>query len=132
MKCPSCGAEMPFGQQFCTNCGAQVGNNSTGYTSGQSFNSYGQNTPGYGYGMGPMPVSVGGWIGRSLIPFIPFVGWLVYLIMLFIWSGDQTKELSFRNWAKAQLVVMAILIGIAIILSLTIFIPLFFSASSYR
>ena len=60
------------------------------------------------------PVSVGGWIGRSLIPFIPFVGGLIYLIMLFIWAGDKTKEESFTNWAKAQLIVM--LIGIVIVL----------------
>ncbi len=60
------------------------------------------------------PVSVGGWIGRSLIPMIPFVGALIYLIMLFIWAGDKTKEESFTNWAKAQLVVM--LIGIVLVL----------------
>lgn len=60
------------------------------------------------------PVSVGGWIGRSLIPLIPLVGGLIYLIMLFIWAGDKTKEESFTNWAKAQLVVM--LIGIVIAL----------------
>jgi hypothetical protein len=44
---------------------------------------------------------VGGWIGCSLIPLIPLVGGIVYLIMLFIWSDDTTKEESFRNWAKA-------------------------------
>lgn len=59
-------------------------------------------------------MSIGGWIGRSLIPAIPFVGWLVYLIMLFIWSGDHTKEESFTNWAKAQLIVMIIGIVLAL------------------
>lgn len=63
------------------------------------------------------PISVGGWIGRSLIPMIPVVGAIVYLIMLFIWSGDQTKEDSFRNWAKAQLIIMAIGIVLAIIVA---------------
>ena len=62
------------------------------------------------------PVSVGGWIGRSLIPCIPGIGWLIYLIMLFVWMGDKTKEASFRNWAKAQLVVMGIVVGLAILL----------------
>ena len=64
------------------------------------------------------PISVGGWIGRSLIPLIPLVGGIVYLIMLFIWSGDTTKEETFRNWAKAQLIVMAIAIVLTIILAI--------------
>lgn len=66
------------------------------------------------------PVSVGGWIGRSLIPYIPLVGGLVYLIMLFVWSGDTTKEDSFRNWAKAQLIVMAIVVGLVVVLTILI------------
>jgi hypothetical protein len=62
------------------------------------------------------PVSVGGWIGRSLIPCIPVVGTIIYFIMLFVWMGDKTKEETFRNWAKAQLIVMGIAIGLVILL----------------
>ena len=62
------------------------------------------------------PISVGGWIGRSLIPMIPLAGGIVYLIMLFIWSGDKTKEDTFRNWAKAQLILTGIFIVLWIIL----------------
>ncbi len=61
-------------------------------------------------------ISVGGWIGRSLIPYIPIVGSIVYLIMLFIWSGDKKKEDTFRNWAKAQLIIMAVGLVLAILL----------------
>ena len=63
-------------------------------------------------------VSVGGWIGRSLIPYIPLVGGIVYLIMLFIWSGDKKKEDSFRNWAKAQLIIMAVVVVLAVVFAL--------------
>lgn len=35
--------------------------------------------------------------------------------MLFVWSGDTTKEDTFRNWAKAQLIVMAISVGLTIL-----------------
>ena len=48
-------------------------------------------------------VKPSGYILRYLINLIPFVGPIVYFIMLFIWSADTTKEESFRNWAKAQL-----------------------------
>ena len=63
------------------------------------------------------PISVGGWIGRSLIPFIPVVGSIVYLVMLFIWTGDTKKEETFRNWAKAQLIVMAVVVILVIVLA---------------
>lgn len=81
------------------------------------FNNIESNVPAAPQPAPKMPISVGGWIGRSLIPCIPLVGPIVYLIMLFIWSGDQTKEDTFRNWAKAQLIVMAIVIVVTIILS---------------
>ena len=48
----------------------------------------------------------------------------MYLIMLFIWSGDTSKEDTFRNWAKAQLIVMAIVLALVIvgvILGITVF-----------
>ena len=72
------------------------------------------------YGAPKYPVSIGGWIGRSLIPMIPLVGPIIYFIMLFIWAGDKSKEVTFNNWAKAQLVVM--LIGLVVgIISIAIF-----------
>ena len=52
------------------------------------------------------------------------MGGIVYLIMLFVWSGDTKKEDTFRNWAKAQLIVMAIvlvLVIIGVILGVTVF-----------
>ena len=64
------------------------------------------------------PISIGGWIGRSLISCIPLVGPLVYLIMLFVWAGDTTKEDSFRNWAKAQLIIMGIVVGLSLLVML--------------
>ena len=77
------------------------------------------------------PISIGGWIGRSLIPMIPLVGGIVYLIMLFIWSGDKTKEVTFRNWAKAQLIIMAIVIVLTIILVAVFGVAFAEIASSY-
>ena len=64
------------------------------------------------------PISIGGWIGRSLISCIPLVGPLVYLIMLFVWAGDTAKEDSFRNWAKAQLIIMGIVVGLSLLIVL--------------
>lgn len=93
-NCPKCGASLNDTATFCTSCGANLTANCAEKKES---------------------ISVGGWIGRTLIPYIPLVGGIVYLIMLFIWSGDKKKEDSFRNWAKAQLIVMAIVIVLAVV-----------------
>lgn len=98
--CNNCGATLPDEVAFCNNCGASV----------QPVQ------PIVSQSAKKEPISVGGWIGRSLIPCIPLVGGIVYLIMLFVWSGDTKKEETFRNWAKAQLIVTAIVIVLTIIL----------------
>ena len=69
------------------------------------------------------PITVGGWILRSLIPMIPIVGSLIYFIMLFVWSGDKSKEESFNNWAKAQLwtmLIVAILVVFILIIGFAV------------
>ena len=130
--CPKCGAEADG--VFCINCGAAVNDSPAApaaeapaaapvqptYTAPQQ--PYGYQPPRQPYGYYPpqqpteQPISVGGWIGRSLIPCIPVVGAIIYLIMLFVWMGDKTKEETFRNWAKAQLIVMGIVVGLSVLL----------------
>ena len=102
--CNNCGTSLHDSTTFCTNCGASVP---------ASYPAYNPVAP-----AAKESISVGGWIGRSLIPCIPLVGGIVYLIMLFIWMGDTKKEDTFRNWAKAQLIVMAIVVGLSIILGI--------------
>ena len=97
--CNKCGATLNDQDAFCANCGNTM---ASGY-------------PVYNQPMVKESISVGGWIGRTLIPMIPLVGGIVYLIMLFIWSGDTKKEDSFRNFAKAQLIVMAVTLVLVII-----------------
>ena len=91
--CNNCGTQLPDSAAVCSNCDNTLPR------------------------ITKEPVSIGGWIGRSLIPCIPLVGGLVYLIMLFIWSGDTKKEDTFRNWAKAQLIVMAVVVVLTIIVA---------------
>lgn len=67
-------------------------------------------------------VSIGAWAMRMVIPIIPFIGPIIYLIMLFIWINDSSKEKSVSNWAWAQLIVMGIIIVVSVILGI-IFIP---------
>ena len=92
--CTKCGTMLHDNDAFCHNCG------SAGFA---------------GQDEKKQAISIGGWIGRSLIPCIPLVGAIVYLIMLFIWSGDAKKEDTFRNWAKAQLIIIAVVLVLSIL-----------------
>lgn len=108
--CTHCGEPVNDSSAFCTHCGTRMTYTPPSYpTPAPGY------TPPYPPANSKMPISVGGWIGRSLIPMIPLVGSIIYLIMLFIWSGDYQKEDTFRNWAKAQLIVMAIVIVLTIV-----------------
>ena len=130
MKCLSCGAEIPDNVAFCTNCGTRI-EAPAAAPQQNAANDLVNPTPtpiqappqapgmppqGAGYYRPPQPMSIGGWIGRYLIQFIPFVGGIVYLIMLFIWMGDTTKDETFRNWAKAKLILIAIGIALVVII----------------
>ena len=106
--CRICNTAANDEASFCSNCGTHLPDGSSTYQPRISRE----------------PISVGGWIGRTLIPCIPLIGGIIYLIMLFVWSGDRTKEDTFRNWAKAQLIVMAVVLALtilAVVLGITVF-----------
>ena len=124
MICNLCGKRFEEGTAFCDNCGnALVPENNVNTYQNQAFQA--QNYQSQPQAFQPQPyqmyqhakesVSVGGYIGRTLINYIPFVGPLIYFIMLFVWAGDTSKEDSFRNWAKAQLWVILISVAIALV-----------------
>ena len=73
-------------------------------------------------------ISVGGWVGRDLLPCIPIVGGIIYFIMLWVWASKKSNEESFRNWAKSRLVWMAIGAGIGLVVVILMFV-LGFSAA---
>lgn len=106
--CSICNTTVNDEASFCSNCGTHLPAGSSTYRPSHTKKA----------------VSVGGWIGRSLIPCIPLLGGIIYLVMLFLWSGDKNREDTFRNWAKAQLIMLAIgivLTIIAVVLGVTVF-----------
>ena len=85
---------------------------------GQAPNTYGQ-PPIYGQ-PAPMvnpqnlePVSIGTWLGIMFLSLIPCVN----IVLLFVWAFADGKE-SRKNWAKAQLIFIAIMIVIEILVIL--------------
>lgn len=131
MFCTSCGKELPEGTKVCDACNAVLDDTPVQeplstpnfdplYTNAQPTPA--NNIVNNFFQEKKQPISVMGWIGRSLISCIPFVGGIIYLVMLFIWAGDKTKEESFNNWAKAQLILMAIILGLGLVVGLIILI----------
>ncbi len=62
------------------------------------------------------PVSYLNWLGTYGIILIPFVGGLVFFIMLIIWSVSSTTPESKRNWARATLTFMIVMIILVLII----------------
>ena len=58
------------------------------------------------------PMSVGNWFVTILIMAIPVVG----LIMLFVWAFGDMAPKSKRNWARAHLLILAVVFGLYIVI----------------
>lgn len=129
--CLQCGAQLEDNAQFCTACGMTQPMMTAPVAPVAQEQPQPVSYPGPVYQPQEEPITVGGWIGRSLIPLIPGVGGLIYLIMLFIWSGDRTKQETFRNWAKAQLILAAIGVVLGILLVVGIFALVGMSAADF-
>lgn len=62
------------------------------------------------------PMTVGDWMLTILLTLIPCVN----IIMLFVWAFGGSAQQSKSNWAKAQLIWVAISIGLTILLYVVI------------
>ncbi|KMY50412.1 hypothetical protein [Peribacillus loiseleuriae] len=57
-------------------------------------------------------VSVKSWLGTLALLLIPIVN----IILLFVWAFDGEFNVNRKNFAKAQLILMAIIIGLYLII----------------
>lgn len=130
MICNRCGMTLKDDAVFCHNCGAKV----EAAGSGENYLKPPEAKPEPQTEPQPQPVQqyiynnsyvqekkhlgIGGWILRYLINFIPCVGPLVFTIMLFVWSFDEKYDDTSRNWAKATLIWMAVIVALFVILGI--------------
>ena len=112
MVCSKCGTELKDGATFCHNCGAKVEESQAVVQPSpvQTLPTVNNYVPEKKH------VSLGGWLLRYLINLIPCVGSIIFIIMLFVWSFDESYDDTSRNWAKAQLIWLAISIVLGIII----------------
>lgn len=149
--CPSCKNPCADESMFCTRCGAPLPEQQAEqrYDAESAAESAAQpaaepvtpqwqpnqQPPVYG---NPYPyqnpeeeVSTGKWVLYHLIPYIPIVGSFIYLVMLFVWGFGHDKNKTFRNWAKSQLIVMAISVGLVVLFFVLMFVLFGFGFSDF-
>lgn len=103
MYCKKCGGKIESYASHCPFCGEALATNSVQatYTSnaGQELGEH---------------KGVGGWILTYIIMSIPLIG----LIALLVWAfgSESKKDPTFRSWARAQILVMVIAVGLVVAL----------------
>ncbi|UYO61565.1 zinc ribbon domain-containing protein [Acetobacterium wieringae] len=119
MFCENCGKQIPDDAAFCTHCGAkQLGKSA----SSQSVSS--TQSPQPTRASAPTPsvqkneatdlITMGQYLIMFLITAIPIAG----IVMLFIWGFGSETGPNKKNFARAYLVMMAITVGAAILISI--------------
>lgn len=72
-------------------------------------------------------VSVKSWLGTLALLIIPVVN----IILLFVWAFGGDTNLNRRNFAKAQLILMAIIIGLYLIVLVFFLVLVGITANNY-
>lgn len=60
------------------------------------------------------PVSFMNWLATYSLLFVPFFGWIAFIILLCIWAFDGRTPASKKTWARATLIVAGIVIILVI------------------
>jgi hypothetical protein len=61
------------------------------------------------------PVSFLNWLWTYGLLLIPYVGWLAFITLLFVWSFTKSTPVSKKNWARVNLIFTAVLIILIIV-----------------
>ena len=146
MRCNVCGRQtMNEAANFCDYCGSSLREQNTSSNDSPQFgqgSSFPQNEPASEIihnqndwipqaaerEQPEKPVSFLDWLGTYGIRFIPVVGWLIFLIMLFIWAFSKDTPQSKKNWARVKLIytgIALVVIIIFLVIFLNFYIPVY-------
>ena len=62
------------------------------------------------------PLGVGGYLGMFALNIIPFVGPLIFFIMLFVWAFGSKANINKKNFSRAWLLLMLIMIVVYVVI----------------
>jgi hypothetical protein len=130
MFCANCGIKLPDGAKFCGGCGANTEPVQPAYTASaepapmrpnqplsvypppaQTAPSYQQaytppQSAAYSGRPGDVPLRVGQYIGMFLLMCVPILN----IILLFVWGFGSSVNLNKKNFARASLILCAIML----------------------
>lgn len=131
MKCNECGREAySESPNFCEYCGSSFRDKDHSFGQGgvvtQKPMDYGYNqgieqnvNQGIDQGNNEKTISFQQWIVIYAIllfaPFIPVIGWVIPIVMLFVWGFANNSQPTKKNWARATLIFVLASLIISII-----------------
>ncbi len=110
-KCFKCEREFDDDVQFCSGCGTQLGEE---VQSPECSDDKKKN-------VNNETVNVGEWL-VMLVNIIPFIGQLIYFVIMLVWAFSDNIKPSKKTFAKANLIIYAISVAILIAAFFLIFI----------
>ncbi|HCR41601.1 MAG TPA: hypothetical protein DIW41_11940 [Lachnospiraceae bacterium] len=70
------------------------------------------------------PISFMQWLGMYAILFlplfIPFIGWVIPLVMLFVWAFANKTPITKKNWSRATLIFLLVYFIVAVFVIMSI------------
>lgn len=108
MVCPMCGREIMNPEaNYCDYCGTRLhGMEYKETVEPQAFPETKEKQP---------RVSTGLFLGVMLLPMIPMIGWILYLVFLFYWAFASSIEDSRKSFARASLIYSGITLVLVIV-----------------
>ncbi len=76
-------------------------------------------------GVEERPISFLSWLGTYALLLVPYVGWLIFIIMLFIWAFGNSTPVTKRNWARVTLIFVGIVAVFLILFIVIFYVPMF-------
>ena len=101
-------------------------NNGYNYQDNYNYNTGGQYNQTYEPGQDTSPMTMGEWLITLLVAMIPCFGIIIY----FVWAFSKTTNVNRRNFCRAQLVIMGVVLAIYIIF-IALFGSMLFSAGNF-
>lgn len=114
MICTGCGKSYEDGSSFCRDCGAPL---VPDLNAAQDTAADAAPIQAPQAAAEPNTVSIGEWIWVLLLPLIPCVGWLVWLVMMFVWGFGENVKPSKKSFARASLIVALVSVVLIIVLA---------------
>ena len=122
MHCTNCGSNIEDGGAFCSSCGAKVVSEQAQQSVQTQPTSYNQAgapvAPAQKDNMVDLnkPLSVGSYFWMLVLCFIPIVN----IVMGFVWGFDSAVNTNRKNFGRAMLIMVIVMIGLWVILGTAI------------